>query len=247
MGGEYALRGHFDRGMAELARGLEIARRLGHDQWVLGTLAIRAQAYLAWCLHAAALADLAEAAPLAERVGSKWWSAFVNCTLVICRCHVGDLESAAGTLDGMAGPDAVPDTDWRRLELWARAEYEVARGNPAAALELTTRLVRHASRGGGEVIPLLEHLRARALDALDDSAAETAYRAALAGATQAAMLPLVWQIHAGLARLLRRQGRGAEAAVEVAAATRVIGDLTASISDPELRGTFVAAALSRIA
>ena len=62
--------------------------------------------------------------------------------------------------------------------------------------------------------------------------AEAALRAACAAARLGEMPPTLWRAHLSLAKVLRSQGRDAEAAQEFAAAADLIEELLAPISSP---------------
>lgn len=70
--------------------------------------------------------------------------------------------------------------------------------------------------------------------------AETAYRAAQAGAQGVGLRPVLWQTHAALARLYQSQNHPQEAEAERQIAVSILHELTDTLTDPAQRDSFLA-------
>jgi non-specific serine/threonine protein kinase len=136
---------------------------------------------------------------------------------------------------------ALPDQTVGQRRFWlARAELALAQGNPRLALQMTDRLLATALNLTHEGdIPIVARLRGDALAALGrDDDAERSLRAAVDGAAARGMRPLLWQVHAALARLLDRTGRDREAEEAATAALEIINSIATGIADEHAAAAF---------
>ncbi len=96
-------------------------------------------------------------------------------------------------------------------------------------------------------IPALLNLKGKALVILGRfDEAERALQEAQTGAQERGARPLLWQIHAALARLYQRIRREDDTERELTAAREIVQTLGPTIDDAALRESFVRAALERL-
>jgi DNA-binding NarL/FixJ family response regulator len=133
--------------------------------------------------------------------------------------------------------------------VWAaRARYALTNSMPEQALQIVDGLIASApGREPDRAIPLLWHLRATALLALDrkDEAA-TVLQEAQAAAVAQGLPPLLWRIASSQARLSLVRRRREEAEAACAAAQAIITQLSSNVPDPLARNAFLSGARTQI-
>jgi hypothetical protein len=143
------------------------------------------------------------------------------------------------------GADAERDdlpTLAERLGWCVQAELALARGQPAMALEITTRLVATADSATDidqPVVPRLLLLHGRVFTALQrNDEAEATLLEARAVAEAQRVQSLSWQIQVALGRLYHSCLRRRDAAQAYAAARQMVEQLAATIPDAGLAAVF---------
>lgn len=133
---------------------------------------------------------------------------------------------------------------WNVLAYPARASVQAANwtGEWEWALATVEQAISEAQRRHLPLyLPLLRYKQGLCLAGMGLLAqAETSCRAAQAGAQEAGLRPVLWQSHTALAQLYQGQGRAQEAETERQHAVRLLHDLTAALTDPVQRDSFLA-------
>ncbi len=136
-------------------------------------------------------------------------------------------------------------------ELWsARAELELAQGNPAHALEIVDWLLASTpnfAQYGPQSVPHLSRIRGQALAALGRIVeAEAEFQGALPVVMEQGQRPLLWRLHIDRGRLYAATGRREDAEREFSSARIIIDDLANHIPEGPLRANFLRRALAAI-
>jgi DNA-binding NarL/FixJ family response regulator len=242
-----AAAGDFGRGLDLLREALAIAEEIEHRQWMaqahLGLGGVHADLLA----PATARAHFAHMLALGRALRSPLWTTIAAGRLASVLITERELDAAQEALAEFDASSPM-QTPGQRLLWCARAELALARDDPAAALEILSRLYRTTVNLSSESdIPRLAQLKAQALAALGQAAeAEQLLRAArTVAADQGARLAL-WRLHTAIAALLHQQGRAEEAGREAAATRQLIQALASTVSDEALRGQFLHAATARL-
>jgi DNA-binding CsgD family transcriptional regulator len=132
--------------------------------------------------------------------------------------------------------------------LWsARAELELAQGDPSRALEIVDRLLGstvNLAHDGSQAVPYLSHLRAGALAALGQrEEAEGELHGTLPLASRQGNQSMLWRLHADLGKVQRALGRREDAEREFSSARTIIEDLANRLHEGTLRENFLERAL----
>ena len=143
-----------------------------------------------------------------------------------------------------AGSLELPMQTLAQRSIWrGRAEFALAQGDSALALQIIDQLFASATNAedqGIGAIPYLAKLRGEALTVLRCwTEAEGTLLAALATAQAQGTPRLVWRINVALGQLYQAQAHYAKAEQAFAAARTVIDDIAATVPDIELRDNFV--------
>jgi ATP/maltotriose-dependent transcriptional regulator MalT len=198
----------------------------------------------------AAQEELEQAQRLAQDLGSSHWRLVTAADLVSVLVESGSLERAEEVLTAALQDETPPGTVGQRRGWCARAEFALAQGDQAQALEITERLLTVAV-GGVETdaarTPYLAFMRGEALVGLGRSEqAKVAYEAACAGAVAYGAPYLLWRVHLALGDLARRLGDRTEANREYATARAAVDALAVTIEDEAQRQTFLEGAQARL-
>jgi ATP/maltotriose-dependent transcriptional regulator MalT len=218
----------------EVARvGLEVARDIGHQQWlcalhlVVGTL-----------LRDVGQTDGARehtdaAFSVAQSTGSLYWTRITGAALVELRTRLGELGAAAQLERELAVGTEPPGTEAAREVSFAAARLALVRGDLQRALSMLRTL-----RSAGTT-PALEVLFAETLVASGSlTDAEHVVLDALEVAQTAGYRSRLWQLFGLLARILIAEGRRSDAEAARDAADAVVSTITENLPD-ELRSTFI--------
>ena len=233
--------GEYTRGFRAAEESLRIATEIEHHVSLDGACFALGALYLDLLAPEEAQPHTARAVALGRQIGSLFLLRAATSFHALTCAALGDFRGADAVLDAVGGGDAAMQTLSQRLVWCARAELELARAHPGAALEIVDRLIASATNGApGVVITRLWYLRGQASQGLghaDD--AEIALRAAQTAAAADASPPLLWRVLAALAHLYQAQGRRTEAAEASAAARRIVEELAARVPNAPLRDQFV--------
>jgi predicted ATPase/DNA-binding CsgD family transcriptional regulator len=246
--------GEYGRGLEYLRRGLSIAEEIDHRELLVSVHhAWGSELYLGLLAFAEAREHLEEARAAAQERGSIGLTFFATARLVTVCILQKDLARAQALLDGMLQTD-LPDvrgmTSLLRSCWAARAELELARGNPARALEIIERLLAstaNLAQYGPQSVPRLSQLRGQALVTLgriEEAVAE--FQGAQTVAQNQGQRPMLWRLHADLGKAYRVLGLRDDAEREFSSARTIIQALAATLPQGVLRDHFVEQALAAI-
>jgi tetratricopeptide (TPR) repeat protein len=244
--------GDYGRGMEYLRQALQIAEEIEHRELLMSVHhAWGSEFYLGLLASTEAREHLEAARRVAQERGSDALTYFVMARLVTVYILQKDLDRAQALIDEVLKTD-LPDAGgvtslWRSC--WAaRAELELALGNPAHALEIIDRLLAstaNLAQYGPQSVPRLSQLRGQALASLgriEEAVAE--FQGALTVAQKQGQRPLLWRLHADLGKAYRKLSRRADAEAEFSSARTIIRDLAITLPTGYLRDHFMKQALA---
>lgn len=225
--------GAYARALDIARTGLDIAREIGHHEWlcalhlVVGTL-------LRDVGQSGDAGEHAEAAfAVARSIGSLYWTRVTGAALMELRIRLGDLGAAAQLERELLAETQPPSTTASREVCFAAAHYALMRGDTSRAASMLEGM---RARGG---TPALDTLFAEALLACGLQAdAEQVARGALQVAEACGYRSRLWRLYGLLARILIAQGRRSEADAARDAAGAVVSEIAEDLPEA-LRGTFV--------
>jgi DNA-binding CsgD family transcriptional regulator/tetratricopeptide (TPR) repeat protein len=225
--------GAYARALDIARAGLDVAREIGHQQW-LCAMHLAVGTLLRDVGQSDAAREHAETAfAVARSINSMYWTRVTGAALIELRTRRGELE-AAEQLERELLPDTEPPSTTAAREVcFAAARLALARRDTPRA-----RSMLDGMRARGST-PALDALYAEALLASGLPAdAEQVVRDALEVAEASGYRSCLWQLYGLLARILVTQGRRAEAEAARAAAAVVVNTIAEDLPDT-LRGTFV--------
>jgi predicted ATPase/DNA-binding CsgD family transcriptional regulator len=244
--------GEYGRGWEYLRRALGIAGELEHRELLTSVHHVwGTELYLGLLSPTEAREHLEAAHVAAQERGSIGLALVATASLVRASILQNDLARAQSLIDGALGSD-LPAAGGMTTMLrgcWAaRAELELALGNPARALKIVERLLlstANLAQYGPHSVPRLSHLRGQALVNLGRTEeAVIDFRGALDVSQRQGQRALEWRLHADLGKAYRRLGRRDQAEEEFSAARAIIQDLAATLPEGELRSQFMERALA---
>ncbi|RIK40742.1 MAG: hypothetical protein DCC55_14180 [Chloroflexi bacterium] len=237
--------GQFGRGLAHAHKALQLAIEIEHQQWIVGAHCILGQIYVLMLEPARALHHLDTGLPLAEKLGSAWWTGNLRAYQALAYLLEDQRKQAEATLQAAMTREQEPRTLTERRLAWVEGELALAQGEPQLALQMAERLITSApGEPRTQPIPRLLKLKGEALVALKRlSEAAQALEEAKRGALERREAPLLWQIHGSLGRVYRLLKREQEANNALVAARERIESLAQTIDDAELRAHFCQRAL----
>jgi DNA-binding CsgD family transcriptional regulator len=244
--------GDYGRGLEYLRRALSIAEEIEHRELVATVhLALGSELYLGLLAFAEARQHLEAALAAAHELGSIALTFLVTAPLVTACILQKDLARAQGLLEALlpAGLSGVADSTLPLRSCWAaRAELELALGEPEHALAIVERLLAgtvNLRAYGPYAVPYLAWLRGKALAALgrmDEATADL--QGALPVARAQGQRHRLWRLHAELGNVFGAGVRRADAEREFSAGRTIIQELKDTLSDGALRDHFLAEALA---
>jgi DNA-binding CsgD family transcriptional regulator len=237
-----------------LRRGLGIAEEIEHLELLVSVHHALGSEFYLWLLaFAEARQHLEAALTAAQARGSVGLTFFITARLVTVCILQNDLARAHALLDGVLKTD-LPDAGGMTTLLrgcWAaRAELELALGNPARALGIIERLLAstaNLAQYGPQSVPRLSQLRGQALVALGRiEEAIPEFQGAQTVAQKQGGRPILWRLHADLGNAYHAISRRADAEREFSSARTIVQDLAATLPQGDLRDHFVKQALAAI-
>ncbi|HMA32948.1 MAG TPA: AAA family ATPase [Chloroflexia bacterium] len=246
--------GDYGRGLEYLRRASSIAAEIEHRELLTTVhLACGIELYLGLLAAAEAGEHLEAALAAAQALGSVALTFIVTARLVTACILQNDLARAQGLLAGVLPADLpeVREMTFLLRTCWAaRAELELALGNPARALEIVERLLAstaNLAQYGPQAVPRLSQLRGQALVALGQiEVAVAEFQGALQVAGAQGQLPMLWRLHTDLGKAYRATRRREDAEQEFSSARTIIQQLANTLSDGPLRANFLQQALAAI-
>jgi DNA-binding CsgD family transcriptional regulator/Flp pilus assembly protein TadD len=246
--------GAYGRGLEFLGRASSIAEEIEHRELVMSVhLTWGIELYTGLLASAQAREHLEAGLAAARELGAVALTLISTARLATACILQDDLARAQGLLDGVL-PAGLLDVTGMNVLLrgcWAaRAELELAMGNPGRALEIVERLLAstaNLAQYGPQAVPRLSQLRGQALVALGRNAealAELQGALIVAGARREP--PMVWRLHADLGHAYRALRRREEAKQNFSSARMVLQQLAATVPDDALREHFLKQALARL-
>jgi DNA-binding CsgD family transcriptional regulator len=237
--------GDYGRAIEATLAGIAIAEEIGHLQWTSSSLWTLGSIELDLLDLDATRGNLERAYATARSTGSLHWTRITAGALARAMTAAGDPGAAALVLDEVLSEDSSLRTLGQRTVAAARVEILLAGNEPERALNLTGRLIDSA--GGGAPPPRLGALRGQAFLLLGDQAgAEAAWTEAAEEARRLGQRGLLWRIHAHLSRLLRDRGERTRSLHQLATAQELVQTLAATITEPDRRDAFLAAAAAEL-
>jgi DNA-binding CsgD family transcriptional regulator len=246
--------GEYGQGLEYLRRGLSIAEEIEHRELLISVHhALGSEFFLGLLAFAEAREHLEAARAAAQERGSVGLTFFVTARLVTVCILQKDFARAQALLDGVLQAD-LPDVRGMTVLLrgcWAaRAELELALGNPSHALEIIERLLAstaNLAQYGPQSVPRLSQLRGQALVALGRiEEAVPEFQGAQIVAKKQGQRPMLWRLHADLGNAYRMRSRRSDAEREFSSARMIIQDLAATLPEGALGDHFVKQALVAI-
>jgi DNA-binding CsgD family transcriptional regulator/tetratricopeptide (TPR) repeat protein len=248
LGSILAVRGELWQGLRLADEAQSIAHRIGHQQWTAASALIlggiwaelldfrRAEYYLERCRTAA------------HSMRSHLWTVLASTGLAIARIQSGDLDGVPGLLEPLAESERYGRSHTQRSFKLASIHWELANGEPQAALELADELL--ALEEGSSLIqgiPIVLKLKADALAKLGrfDEADRTYSDAARAARTLDYRASL-WPILIAHDQLLNNRARDEEAASTFREAKSIVEAIARGIEDRAAREQFLDRALRGI-
>jgi tetratricopeptide (TPR) repeat protein len=240
--------GEYARALEMAQASLALAEEFEHRQWSSGAHAALGMLDLDLLALDAARSHLEQTLALARAVGSRVWVGSTSGYLASVYAAQGKLELAEATLNDVLESDTPIQTQSQRLCWYTRGELTLRRGKAETALRIAEGLIASAANVTAEtVIPRLWKLRGEALAALGRTReAETVLQGALEAAFEQRARPLLWRVHAVLAKLYQTQARRADAQEEFSAAREALQTPAANVPDENLHRDFIAGADCRL-
>jgi DNA-binding CsgD family transcriptional regulator/tetratricopeptide (TPR) repeat protein len=225
--------GAYARALDVARGGLDVAREIGHQQWlcamhlVVGTL-------LRDVGQSGDAREHAESAfRVARAIGSPYWTRVTGAALIELETRTGQLGAAEQLERALLVDTEPPNTTASRELCLAAARLALARGDVSRALSLLEGM-----RAGGST-PALDLTFAEALLVSGLAAdAEQVARNALELAEVSGYRARLWQLYGLLARILVAQGRRVEADAARDAAGAVVSTITEDLPE-SLRRPFI--------
>jgi DNA-binding NarL/FixJ family response regulator len=244
--------GAYGRGLEFLGRALSIAEEIEHRELATSVhLTWGIELYTGLSVSAQAREHLEVALAAARELESVTLTLIATAHLAAVCILQNDMERAQTLLDGVL-PAGLPEFTGMTFLLrrcWAaRAELDLARGQPVRALEIIDRLLAataNLAQYGPQAVPRLSQLRGQALRALGQIAkAVEEFQGALIVAAARGEQPMIWRLHADLGHAYRALRRHEAAEEAFASARAMIQQLADTVTDEALRENFLKQALA---
>jgi tetratricopeptide (TPR) repeat protein/DNA-binding CsgD family transcriptional regulator len=221
---------------------LDISEEIGHDQWLIGAHFDLGILHLEIFALSQARQHLELALSMAEEIGSSLWIGTVSGYLASVCVLQNNLSRAETILAAELTADTPVQNQMQRLCWCARAELELARGEPDSALSIIDRLIAsETNMTPTSSIPRLSKLRSDALIMLKRTQeAERELQLAQKSATERGTRSWSWRIHLELGKLYQSQSRRVEAEAQFSAAQNIVETIITEIQDQTLCEVFQA-------
>ncbi len=208
LAGIYLTNGDYGYAFETIAKGIEIAREIGHREWLTACIALRGCIYDAILASDLAIETQKESAALARSTGSRHFIHLLSGFLSDALTETGKLDSAKDLLNEFA-IDLPMHTVGQRQVWVSRANWLLASGDGSGALEILDRLLETGYHiQTQEDVPLVAWRRGLALIELNRvDEAEEALLAASSGLKRLNNPAKLWRIEVDLARLYYLLGR----------------------------------------
>lgn len=233
--------GNYGQALHYTRTSLEIAKEIEHRAFETNAHNILGALYLDLLILPEARRHLEQALALAKESKALFYARMVAGYLALTYIRLQEWGRAETLLNDMFNPE-VPILSWgKRLGWLGRAEFSLARGDPAQALRNVDQLIAATPNISPErCVPILSKLRGEILTVLHRmEEAEIVLQAACEVATVQGARPLLWRLHLTLGKLYQHQARHEEAKGMFASAHRLITELAANLDDETLRETFL--------
>ena len=240
--------GEYGQALAAAQASLDIAEEIEHRQWQAAAHAMLGGIYAGMLALHQARTHFEQALALAIEVGSLFWTRMATGYLASVAIQLTDLAYAEKVLQADPSPNTPAQTMAQRMIWCTTSELELARGNPARALEILDQLDAFHTQVGEEQRSLrILKLRGEALAALQRPLeAEHPFIKAQEIAREKGAQPMLWRLCVIMGNFYLAQGRSAEAEQEFITARMLIEELAAAIEDESLREHFLHLAMTML-
>ncbi|HFD38238.1 MAG TPA: tetratricopeptide repeat protein, partial [Anaerolineae bacterium] len=244
----HLVEGRYGAALEAAQRSHDLAARIGHREWIVGSRCVLAQVYVELLAPEKALQQIELALPLAEELSSRHWVHNGAATRAAAYGQLGDWAQARAGLERVLATGTLLGTLQGRYCWVRRAQVALGEGEPALALDIAERLIASApGRPPGGVLTVPWMLKGEALAAQGQRGeAISLLRAALENAEEIGERFLLWRLHADLGRLYRAMDRPSDAEAHLAAARRAVQELADTVPPGALRENFVRRARRQI-
>ncbi|HJS28162.1 MAG TPA: adenylate/guanylate cyclase domain-containing protein [Anaerolineales bacterium] len=234
--------GDFGQALEYSRAAYDTASRIEHKQWMAGGLMDLGIVLMELFDLENSLDHLSRGVQLANEIASGFWINLGSAYLALCLMELGEAGSAREVLAGKVSSPSGAQSIAQRTCLYARAHIDLAEGDCQAALETTDGLIHTAANlPDGKTIPHLWLARAKALACLSrQPEAEVTLLEALGDSRLRPFDGIRWRLQACLAEVYRSMGRPELAEIQSSAARTVLGELSRTIPDEDLRRKYLA-------
>ncbi|MFN2226664.1 MAG: ATP-binding protein, partial [Anaerolineae bacterium] len=227
----YLSQGRYGPALEATRCSLDIATRIGHLEWIVGSRSVLGNLYVELLAPQEARRQLEPALRLAKELQSRHWLHNATGTLAAAYGLLDDWTQARARLETVLSAETPMDTLHRRY-CWARrAEVALCQGDPELAIDIVERLILSAAgMSPGDVIPFLWKLKGEALAAmgnLEEGISLLCTAAENARATGERFL--LWRLYASLGWRYRALGRPSESEHEFCGARQALRELAATL------------------
>jgi adenylate cyclase len=244
----HIVQGRYGQALEVAQRGLDIATRIGHREWIVGNRCALGGLYLELLLPEEARRQFELALTLAEELRSQYWIHHSTGALAAAYCLLDDRTQTHMLLESVISTET-PMNSLAKRYCWAkRAELALVEGDLALALDIVERLTASApGMSTGRVITFFWQLKGETLAAMGQmEEAHTLLEAAVQNARATGERFLLWRIHGILGRRLRALGRQSEAEREFGTAQGLVEKLADTVPTGKLRDDFLQRAQERL-
>ena len=236
----YLSASHYGQAYKNFQEAIDISKAIAHREWLCASYAGVGLFYQDLLALNEAISPVEEAVRLARESGSGHLINMITGNFVDLLVEARQLDRAGEVLTAIEGKLPMRTIGQRRIWV-ARANWLIATGDPAAALDIVDRLLETGPNVESQAdVPLVAWRRGLALAALGRiDEAEEALLAADQGTRRLQMPGRSWRVQFDIARFYASLDRKEEAVAVLQQAREIVERIAPSIPDPELRQDFL--------
>lgn len=237
----YMLYGQFASALEVMHRGIDIASKIGHGEWLVGNQFALGILYAELFAGSEARQQLERALEGARALRSQYWIHHVSGALATAHLILDEPQTARTYLQKVLEPATAMDTMGKRYCWTRQADLALHVGDAAVALDIVDRLIETApGMSPGAVITYLWKLKGDALLELGHKdEAEALLQTALGNALEHGERFLLWRVHASLGRLHKATNSHQNANLAFAVARDLVVELAEPITDQALKENYL--------